>query len=424
MLLSLLIGAWHLIHAQPPPVLLDPAKAKDTTYSGIFEETEFIPLETTRQSIFGVIKQLVVTDRYFIILDTDTDAILFFNKQGKFITKYKNRLSRYRITYIQQDLLHNALLVFSQNRNYNITAAKLQKYLAKEASQNLSTLAMATRFYLDDPYVHHTESLSTPAYLLTNPVFLGNGQFAFSFIWSDQKNPDIQDYELQVVKDDSLIQKHFPYHLKTDSAFYGSTARQCSFFPTLNDSVVFMSRPFQPFIYRLTPRTVTEAYQIAPSQASANKTPPEGFSFASFGQISIGSVTIRSGRSQNRQGGLSLNNANTVTNFISQKRFIFFNVQQSTGSYNNYIFDTRETRLYDRSKLKADSNNYIFPLRTPILAFDETNIYQSFSARALFNLKKGAGKDTPHYEKSLARFYDTGKPENNPVILRLKPKQD
>ncbi len=150
MLLSLLIGVWHIAWAQLPPVLLDPAKAKDTTLSCIFEETEVIPLETTRQSTFGVISQLVVTDRYFIILDTDTDAVLFFDRQGKFITKYKNKPKRYRINFIQLDKNHHALLIFSQNRNYTITAAKLQALLTKGPGEQLSPRVMAARLSLNN----------------------------------------------------------------------------------------------------------------------------------------------------------------------------------------------------------------------------------------------------------------------------------
>lgn len=423
MLLSLLVGTWHLVLAQLPPVLLDPAAAKDTTLSCIFEETEVIPLETTHQSTFGVINQLVVTDQYFIILDTDTDAVLFFDRQGKFITKYKNKPKRYRINFIQLDNNHHALLIFSQNRNYTITAAKLQALLAKGPGEQLSTRIMATRLYLDDLSKPRTEALPPFAYLLTNPVVLGAGKFAFSFIRSDDKNTDTQDYALKMVNQGNVVQHFFPYHTRTDSIFYGRTAYQCSFFPTLNDAVCFISRPYQPYIYRLTPDSVTEAYQIVTPTTDPAPATAAPFSFTATDRISIGSITITAA-GPNREEPLFLSNMNTVNNLVSQDRFLFFNVRQPMGSYNYYVFDKMKQMLYDRSKLKADSSSYFFTLQGPVLAFDEKNIYQGLSSRMLFNLKKGVKATKLQYEKSLARFYDTGKPENNPVILRLKTKED
>ncbi|SDC37478.1 hypothetical protein SAMN04487894_102195 [Niabella drilacis] len=422
MLLGLLIGTWSMVYTQPRPVLLDPAKAKDTTRSGIFDETEFIPLETSHQSIFGIIKQLVVTDKYFIILDTDTDAILFFDKQGKFITKYKNAPKRYRIHFIQQDKSRNALLIFSQHKNYNLTLTKLQAHLAKDQGSKPSTLVSATRLYLNDLPALRTEIVPAPAYLLANPVSLGSRKFIFSFIRSDAQNTEMQDHELKVMNEDSVVREYFPYHTKTDSVFYGRTAHQCSFFPTLNDSVLFISRPFQPFIYRLTPDSIAAMYEIAGSKMRPAASMPNAFSFAPVDQISFGSITISTRAGSG--GSLLGSNMNTVNNFANLERFLFFNVRQPFGNYNYYVFDKKENRLYDRSKLKADSSSFLFPLQGPVLAFDEKNIYQGLSARALFNLKKGAAKMNPQYEKTLARFYKTGKPADNPVILRLKPKED
>ncbi|MBO9594437.1 MAG: 6-bladed beta-propeller [Niabella sp.] len=423
MLLSLLIGIGHMALAQRPPVLLDPATAKDTTLSCIFEETEIIPLETTRQSTFGIISQLVVTNQYFIILDTDTDAVLFFNRQGKFIIKYKNKPNRYRINFIQPDNDHHALLIFSQNRNYTLTAARLQGFLAKGPGALLSTRVMATRLYLNSLDSLYTETLPPSTYLLTNPVALGTGRFAFSFIRSDGKNTGTQDYALKMMNNGNITQQFFPYHTKTDSVFYGPAAYQCSFFPTLNDSVFFISRPAQPCIYRLTPGSLTEAYQITGPKTEHASATPEAFSFTAADRITISGITITSARS-GRKDNLFLSNTNTVNNFIDQKRFLFFNVRQAMGYYNYYVFDKKEQMLYNRNKLKADSSCYPFPLQGPVLAFDEKNIYQGLSPRALFNLKKSAGSTRLHYEKSLSRFYDTGKPENNPVILRLKTKED
>nr|WP_262919738.1 6-bladed beta-propeller [Niabella hibiscisoli] len=135
MLIGWLIGILGTASAQTIPVL-DPARAVDTSFSALFDDVEIIPLETRPASVFGIVKQLLVTDEYFIILDPDTDAVLFFDKKGRFLTKYKNKQRRYRINFIQLDPAHNALLIFSQNKNYNVNTAKLQSYLYKEQQKN------------------------------------------------------------------------------------------------------------------------------------------------------------------------------------------------------------------------------------------------------------------------------------------------
>jgi len=254
-------------------------------------------------------------------------------------------------------------------------------------------------------------------------VGLGAGRFAFSFIRSDSKNTDTQDYALKMMNNGNVVQCFFPYHTKTDSAFYGRSAYQCNFFPTLNDAVFFISRPFQPYIYRLTPDSLTEAYQIVAPKTDRAPATAGAFSFTAVDRISISSMTITTARS-GREAPIFLSNTNTVNNFVNQKRYLFFNVRQPMGYYNYYVFDKKEQILYNRNKLKADSSRFQFSLQGPVLAFDENNIYQGFSSRVLFNLKKSTGSAKLQYEASLSRFYDTGKPVNNPVILRLKTKED
>ena len=73
--------------AQPTTIRIDPAHARGGTASQIFEKVNFIPLETTKESLFGKIDQLAVTKDYFIILDEQTNSILIFKKNGKFHAK-------------------------------------------------------------------------------------------------------------------------------------------------------------------------------------------------------------------------------------------------------------------------------------------------------------------------------------------------
>ncbi|MBC7567606.1 MAG: 6-bladed beta-propeller, partial [Pedobacter sp.] len=66
---------------------LDPTTARGAAVSQVFDDVKFIPLETTKESLFGTISQLNVTDNNYIIYDYDTKAVLIFDKAGKYIAK-------------------------------------------------------------------------------------------------------------------------------------------------------------------------------------------------------------------------------------------------------------------------------------------------------------------------------------------------
>src|SRR5690606_21767460 len=69
-------------------VRIDPQSAKGGKVLDIFDSVSYIPLETTKESQFGEINQLIVTEENYIILDNrTTNCILIFTKDGKFKAK-------------------------------------------------------------------------------------------------------------------------------------------------------------------------------------------------------------------------------------------------------------------------------------------------------------------------------------------------
>jgi len=75
-------------------VRIDPSNAVGGNISDVFSEVNYIPLETTSESLFGSISKLEITDDYYIILDQNTHCILFFTKDGKFHNKIKSKEGR------------------------------------------------------------------------------------------------------------------------------------------------------------------------------------------------------------------------------------------------------------------------------------------------------------------------------------------
>src|SRR5579863_2552377 len=82
----LLLGT--ALRAQPTTTLrIDPENARGGTTGQVFDSVRFIPLETTKESLFGSIDQLEVTDSFFIILDIRGRSVLVFNHDGKLHVK-------------------------------------------------------------------------------------------------------------------------------------------------------------------------------------------------------------------------------------------------------------------------------------------------------------------------------------------------
>jgi len=80
-----LILLWLLLYgfiadAQVQKIYLDPGSAISTSASQLFSSVEYIPLETNSNSIFSRMDKMISTDGEFIILDKETNAILFARK--------------------------------------------------------------------------------------------------------------------------------------------------------------------------------------------------------------------------------------------------------------------------------------------------------------------------------------------------------
>src|SRR3569833_2319900 len=87
-LLVFMLLIMQTMHAQQVEKLrIDPSQAYGGKVSEYFEQVNYIPLETTKESLFGDINQLAITDSSFVITDMDTRAVLFFTRKGRYITK-------------------------------------------------------------------------------------------------------------------------------------------------------------------------------------------------------------------------------------------------------------------------------------------------------------------------------------------------
>ncbi|GAA3923889.1 6-bladed beta-propeller [Chitinophaga oryziterrae] len=83
-------------------IRMDPDNVLGGSVSQLFDSVEYIPLQTTKESLFGRIDRLQVADDLFFILDRSSDQVLIFKKDGKY--KSKIQMQRYVKSTTQQGI--------------------------------------------------------------------------------------------------------------------------------------------------------------------------------------------------------------------------------------------------------------------------------------------------------------------------------
>ena len=394
------------VYAQPQNIYIDPSKTIGTSVSKVFDEVVFTPLETTKRSTFGSMSSLVVTDHLFIILDKETDAIFFFNKKGSFIDKY--RIKRYRIRDIQFDRAKNALLIYSFNKNYNVSSAKVQDYISNGTKKNINKFVKATYYYLDDIKAEKTEDIKDFVYAFTTPIPFNNNKFATSFIKAKKDSKDTIDYQLKLIDNKTIAQRYFPYNKKTESIFYFYGGAQCEIMPTQNDSTLLITRPFQYSIYTLTPHTLKEDYKLILPIANAI---PASFFEKKF---------TRKGEMDDYKT-LNSSQAYSINTVYSFAHHLFFTINRFRGN-NRYVMDKSKFLIYDYNKMSADSASYFINVSNTIKSFDANNLYTAISPKSLLNNFKAKEFIATSQNEVLKNFIARNKDTDNPIIIQLKTK--
>jgi len=118
-----------------------PDQASGGNVSDYFESVEYIPLETTKESLLGDVHQMIVTNGSYVIYDNDTKSVYFFDLKGSYLMKVRNEINTAsRITYdvsankivVRTLYLHSEKETF---RDYSVVG----KMLSKEGEAGRST---------------------------------------------------------------------------------------------------------------------------------------------------------------------------------------------------------------------------------------------------------------------------------------------
>lgn len=245
------------ILAQEQTLYLNPESAISTNASQLFSTVNYIPLETTRESLFGRINKLIVTDKLFIVLEDRGEAILFFDKTGKFIHKYGDKKNR--ITDIQLNRTLNSIEIFTFQKGYEFS--NIQRFILLNNPKADKRIFQAFTCNLKKENLFEFKPIPNFKFAGYNLKIVSPGKYLASQIFSDKSLPDSKDHELKLIENNKVTKKFFPYNTRKQPLYY-DVVNSIGFFNTSNDSVVYFTRPYRYEIYRFDNNKITTKYKF------------------------------------------------------------------------------------------------------------------------------------------------------------------
>ncbi len=407
----------NAIAQQPQTLRIDPAFATGVPASQVFEEINYIPLETTRESLFGTINQLEINDQYFIIFDRSTNAILLFDKLGKFHAKIiGNGGDIFTFTYEKEE---RRIRVLSTNNKQFSDQIRI-----KAETDSAGAIALMNRFIKVAYYdldgktlkVNVSKNLLSPSTLTS--VMLPEGISFSNFAMAGEDMKESQAFELNLYKNGQIYQSYFPYSRKKDVARYGRYLNNSAgFSQSQNDTVFYFTRPLDYSIYELTPKTIREKYRLI---FLMKNTFPETF--------------LTDNISQNDRRNFVRDNPSLITglsNIHERKDQLFFkinnNERRRSGS-TSLLYNVKTGQLISINNLTSDSTTSFLPVfdfpfsYESFKAIDKDHFYTYISSLRMFQAKEGNSDKNISYPPMLEKYFQKGNKKDNPVIVQLKPK--
>jgi len=382
-------------------IRIDPGAARGTLVSKVFEEIDFIPLETKKESLLGKVKQLEIAENCFVIFDEDTKSIFIFDKTGKFKTKInegkigsnadKKEISGFYGFQLKKE---NGITLIQINTKNRSIYFDLDGNLVKKEPINKEISNIAYIFPESEMPIKLNQLIKTKA--------------------------DSSYFELAIFnKKDQPVASYFPFQLsKILNDDLISSGKRFFNYGVLNE--LFYTRYFENNIYKITPTNAILAYQIIlPEKNSLPKNFIEN--------------PIYKGRrmeyfQKNKDKYYGIFNTYIFGNSL------FFNFSSFGYSNKSFIYKLKENQLISMANLEPDELSSFLPV-TDLGVLDEYKnsgfnlyhdgyLYNSYSSLAMFTLKEQTAGKKIKYNKILTEYFKTQNKKSNPVIIRLKPKLD
>lgn len=386
---------------------IDPAQAYGGTVSDYFESVEYIPLETTKESLFGDALKFIVTDSSFVVFDPDTNALLFFASDGRFIskTKYPSR------EWPEITSSPSAKRIFVRYRDQAKVVTEIfdltGKIISKKGSANLSELGLT--MYA----IHLKDNIN----VVNNSCYYPRGM----------KPKDEVINSIELYDRGKLLRAFLPVNQKESAAYCGLSPGPIVTVGSPQNGISYLTTTFTHYVYKLSKDSIEGLYQfVFPS----NRTIPKEY-------LETRNTKLIDSLRQTKWN-LKENLIIKVRNVSITGDHLFFKIEPGryiwtessiANAQYNFIYNFLDRRLVSFERIKPDVKSYFLPISNgPRTNMDGVFHYKEYSYNPVSSLRMFDAylrekPKNPQYPPVLQEYYQTQNRKSNPVIVRMKLKE-
>ncbi len=386
---------------------IDPANAHGGNVSDFFSNVEYIPLETTKESLFGDVGQLIITDSSFVIVDYDTHAVLFFTLTGKYLRKVKTTENEYAHVEYQKNGVGVKISVYNYQKQSSVS--KYYSIMGKlmPGVEKIKDATEGGRILLEDDYFIQARGC---------------------YYNIDDKPKDSVYHLLEVYKGDSLYKSFLPYNQLTNPTLCGLLGGGVNLRNSPENGTMYVATPLDFFLYKVNRDTIQKLYQfVFPLNRNLEKWIVE----------TKDNKVIDSLRKDHRWRKESV--ISGISNIFMKNDILMFKIDATSYSWSsgsdakyqyNFIYNIASGRLASLERMLPDSTNGYLPImqgfRNAIsgLTYEKEHFYSNVSSLSMFTVKEATKERNPVYTPVVDAYYKKENRKSNPVIVKLKLKGD
>ncbi|KQM66330.1 hypothetical protein ASE74_07920 [Pedobacter sp. Leaf216] len=385
---------------------IDPQTAHGAAVSQIFSEVEFIPLETTKESLFGSISQLKIMEDNYVIYDYDTKAILIFGKDGK----YRAKINASNIEQDKNEKNKSEFYGFipeqENNTSYIVVYAGVRIFYFDLKGKLVKKI-------MEKDYVNRHSSRDLK--------FASNGTIVRPD-YLQKQGKDSTFYELGFINKNKDSVGYFPYSSKRydNDEFWSSGSRYSQ---TAPDEILYLNY-YSYDIYKARPSKLSLAYHII--FPAANSLPRDFNSNPVYvkkrGEFFKNNPKVFYGLSNTFLVGNNL--YFKMHNFgwdRTMKKALIYNLKTSELTS---IQDLEPDALSSFLPVTDASGSFYDFMNKGFQLYENGYFYTNYSSLAMFAFKEQSEGKTNKYPPALEAYFKTQNKKSNPVLIKLKPKLD
>jgi hypothetical protein len=379
---------------------VDPNYVRGATISDLFDELTVIPLETSKQSTFGIAQKIKFGKDHLAFYDVTTHAIYLFYRDGRFHSKIEEL----------PGLGKEQIAALSSLQNFEMNPYTEEVYVVYEIDDKTHAKQLAV--FTADGALVNSKKLSKPF-----------NDFATSFSFIDQKNTlfttrrgiydaknsfyKVREFE-KVTEEYIKSEQNDPIRKSwANDYMLSSSSKEQSLWNRFYDNVIYC--------FDKTMRTVKYTL-LLPAAFTLDH---EFFSPSIIEDASKASSYV----SEHQDKVTSLGNIKKYDNWFS-----FTTIKYNTAGLSNvFLFNTKRSELFSFAKIAPDSLSYsinMIKAGALVVGMEDNYLYVSIPSFNFYNVIKRSTNKQWESSEVLSNYMKTQGPKSNPVLIRLGLKKE